>query len=272
MADKPTKKVVHVQHQTGGASSGPTWTPTPEAKGKAGSLRLIAVVLWLLALGGEAAEIFWVLKQDPISMVYLIGGIVVIGIFAIIGDVLWKRANRADPAPRSEPARFWIQNQLGAIISILAFLPLILMIFLNKNMDSKQKGTAGTIAIVIALIAAYMGMSFDSPSVENYTAQNLTCAQLPADTPAAEVEVCNTDVARVTQLMGKNEVTWTKLGDYYHLCKAAKDVGKESEDNQIYYGTVADAIAEGKDRLTLKVDQELKECSAAPTTGVSPTP
>jgi hypothetical protein len=270
MANKPTKKVVHVQHQTGGASSGPTWTPTPEAKGKAGSLRLIAVVLWLLALGGEAAEIFWVLKQDPINMTYLIGGIVVIGVFAIVGDVLWKRANRADPAPRSEPARFFIQNQLGAIISILAFLPLILMIFLNKNMDSKQKGTAGTIAIVIALIAAYMGMSFDSPSVEKN--QNLTCAQLPADTPAAEVETCNLDVARVTQLMGKDEVTWTKSGEVYHLCAGASEVNKTSQDNQIYVGTVADAIADGKTRLTLEVDQELAECSAATAPATSPTP
>ena len=269
MANKPTKKVVHVQHQTGGASSGPTWTPTPEAKGKAGGLRLIAVVLWLLALGGEAAEIFWVLKQDPINMVYLIGGIVVIGILAIIGDVLWKKANRADPAPRSEPARFWIQNQLGAIISILAFLPLILMIFMNKNMDSKQKGTAGSIAIVIALIAAYMGMSFDSPSVEKN--QNLTCAQLPADTPAAEVETCNLDVARVTELMGKDEVTWTKQGDVYHLCEAASAVNLESEDNQIYVGTVADAIADGKDRLTLQVDQELEQCNAAAEPAASPT-
>jgi hypothetical protein len=266
MADKPTKKVVRVQHQTAGGSSGPTWTPTPEAKGKAGGFRLIAVVLWLLALAGEAAEIFWVLKQDPINMTYLIGGIVVIGVFAIIGDVLWKKANRADPAPRSEPARFFIQNQLGAIISILAFLPLILMIFLNKNMDSKQKGTAGTIAIVIALIAAYMGMSFDSPSVEKN--QNLTCAQLPADTPAAEVEVCNTDVARVTQLMGKDEVTWTKSGEVYHLCAGASEVNKTSQDNQIYVGTVADAIADGKARLTLEVDQELAECTA----GAAPTP
>jgi len=270
MAQNPNKKVVHVEHQTGGASNGPTWTPTPEAKGKASSLRLIAVVLWLLALGGEAFEIFWVLKQSPVSMVYLIGGIAVIGVLAIIGDVLWKRANRADPAPRSEPTRFFIQNQLGAIISILAFLPLILMIFLNKNMDSKQKGTAGTIAIVIALIATYMGITFNSPSVEKN--QNLTCAQLPADTPAAEVATCNTDVATVTRLMGKDEVTWTKSGEVYHLCTGASEVNKTSKDNQIYTGTVADAIADGKSRLTLQVDQEVKECSAAPTAAVSPTP
>jgi phosphotransferase system glucose/maltose/N-acetylglucosamine-specific IIC component len=226
------------------------------------------VVLWLLALGGEAAEIFWVLKQDPINMTLLIGGIVLIGVLAIIGDVLWKRANRADPAPRSEPVRFFTQNQLGAIISVIAFLPLILMIFLNKTMNSKQKGAAGTIAVVIALIAVYAGISFNSPSVEKN--QNLTCAQLPADTPATEIDQCNTDVARVTQLMGKDEVTWTKSGSVYHLCVGASEVNKTSQDNQIYTGTVADAIADGKTRLTLQVDQELAECSAA--AGATPTP
>jgi hypothetical protein len=258
MADKPKKRVVHVQHQTAGGSNEATWTPAPEAKGKASSLRLIAVVLWLLALGGEAAEIFWVLKQDPINMILLVGGIALIGVLAIIGDVLWKRANRADPAPRSQSVRFFTQNQLGAIISVIAFLPLILMIFVNKTMNSKQKGTAGSIAIVIALIAVYAGISFDSPSVEK--SQNLTCAQLPADTPAAEIEVCNTDVATVTQLTGSDQVTWTKSGEVYHLCEAASAVNLESQDNQIYTGTVADAIVEGKTRLTLQVDQEVAEC------------
>jgi hypothetical protein len=50
----------------------------------------------------------------------------------------------------------------------------------------------------------------------------------------------------------------------------ASEVNKTSQDNQIYTGTVADAIADGKTRLTLQVDQELAECSAA--AGATPTP
>src|SRR5690606_4855273 len=142
----------------------PTFKPSAEAKGKATKFRLIAVLLWLLAIGGEVAAIFWILKQDPVNMVLLIGAIVVIGALAIGGSLLWKKANRADPASKAQPVRFFVQNQLGAIITIIAFLPLIIWIFLNKDMDAKQKGVAGGIAIAIALIAAYFGADFDSPS------------------------------------------------------------------------------------------------------------
>ena len=261
MAEKPKKKVVRVTHKAAGGDTGATWTPAPEAKSKATGLRVFAWILWLLAIGLEVVEILWVLKQDPINMTYLIGGLVLIAILASVGSVLWKKANRADPASKAQPFRFFVQNQLGAIMTMLAFLPLIIMIFMNKDMDGKQKGIAGGIAVVLALVATFVfGAEYNPASVEDYTAQNLTCAQLPEDTPAEEVETCNLDVATVTQLTGKDEVTWTKSGEVYHLCEAASAVNLESEDNQIYVGTVADAIAEGKDRLTLQVDQELEEC------------
>jgi hypothetical protein len=261
VAEKPKKKVVRVTHTTGGGAPGATWTPSAEDKSKATGLRVFAWILWLLAIGLEVVEILWVLKQDPINMTYLIAGLVLIAILASVGSVLWKKANRADPASKAEPFKFFVQNQLGAIMTMLAFLPLIIMIFLNKDMDGKQKGIAGGIAVVLALVATFVfGADYNPASVEDYTAQNLTCAQLPEDTPADEVETCNLDVATVTQLTGKDEVTWTKSGDVYHLCEAASAVNLESEDNQIYVGTVADAIAEGKDRLTLKVDQELEQC------------
>ena len=50
----------------------------------------------------------------------------------------------------------------------------------------------------------------------------------------------------------------------------------QSQDNQIYSGTVAEAHAAGKSRLTLQVEQERKQCGFEPTTGAtddsSPTP
>jgi hypothetical protein len=238
MARNKKKKLVRVEHDAANPRSEPSWTPTPEAKGKATKYRVIAIVLWLIAIAGEAWAIFWVLDQEDVNMVVLIAAIVVIGILSIIGSVLWKKANRADPAKRSEPTRFWIQNQLGAIIAVVAFLPLILMIFLNKNMDKKEKNIAGTIAIVVAAVAVFFGISLNSPSVEQYTAET----------------------ARVVAITGVDDVFWTKEGEVYHLCEAASAVNLESEDNQIYHGTVGDAHAKGKDRLTLQVDQEIEQC------------
>jgi hypothetical protein len=260
MAGPTKKKVVRVESSQASQPSGPAWKPAPEAKQQASTNRIIAAVLWLLAIAGEAFAIFWVLKQSSVNMVLLIAAIVVIGVLAVVGDVLWKRANRLDPASMSEPVRFFIQNQLGAIIGIIAFLPLIILIFLNKNMSGQQKGIAGGIGIVVLVIAAVMGVSINPPSVEQYTQA----------TAQASGQQYDAETAVVVGYTGQNLVFWTKAGTVYHLCQAVSALQKESKDNTIYSGTVADAHAAGKDRLTLQVAEELKQCGFA--TPIPPTP
>lgn len=259
----------------------PAWAPTPAGKQQSTSLRIFAGVLWLLAIAGELFAIFWVLRQPHINMTLLIVAIIVIGVLAVGADLLWKRANQLDPASRSEPARFFIQNQLGAIISLIAFVPLIILIFMNKNMDSKQKGIAGVIGIVVLAVAAIMGVSFKPPSVEQYSAtaaamtsqavQPLTSPQpgqtvVPADQAAgAQFPAESSTVIGYT---GKDLVFWKKDSVVYHLCAASSALQRtNSTDNTIYSGTVAQAHAAGKGRLTLEVTAELKDCgyNAAPT-------
>lgn len=247
------KKVVRVESTADEAPDGPdsTWKPTPEANQKATRLRLIAGALWVLAIAGEAFAIFWVLQQDDVNVWLLVGLIVVIGALAIGGSLLWKQANRLDPASRQDKVRFFVQNQLGAIVTVIAFLPLIVLIFLNKELDGKQKAIAGGVGIVVLLVASILGASFDSPSTEQYEAET----------------------QRVIELTGQDLVYWTRDGDVFHLCEEASAVNLESEDNQIYSGTVADAHADGKDRLTLQIDQEIRQCelnAAAESTGTSP--
>jgi hypothetical protein len=257
-SSKSGKKIVKSQADAADVEEAASdWKPTPEAKGKATSRRVIAAILWVLAIGGEAFAIFWVLRQSPFEtfhLILLIALVVVIGILAVIGSVLWKQANRLDPARRSDGARFFVQNQLGAIITVVAFLPLIIMIFLNKDMDGKQKGIAGGIAIVVLLVAGLLGISWNPPSVEQYTAET----------------------QRVVELTGQDLVFWTKSGDVYHLCSDASAVNLESADNQIYSGTVGQAHADGKDRLTLQVEQEMDQCGyqmpGAPVDEATPEP
>jgi hypothetical protein len=241
VAEKREKKVVRVEStakaETAAAEES-DWKPSPENKSKALTSRIIAAVLWLLALGGEAFAIFYLLKQNPVNLVFLIIAIVVIGLLAIGGSLLWKRANRFDPARKADTVRFFVQNQLGVIISILAFLPLIILIFTNKNMDGKQKGIAGAIAIVVLIVAGLFGVSWNPPSVEQYDSETQT----------------------VIALTGQDLVFWTKEGKVYHLCEEASAVNLESADNTIYSGTVADAHGAGKERLTLQVEQEMDQC------------
>lgn len=247
MSEAPKKKVVRVENPKPSKSgsrasaakgttqdSGPVWTPEPEAKAKATRLRVISWIVWVLAIGVQAFAIFWVLKQVPVNMWLLIGAIVVTGALSVTGSLCWKQANRLDPASEADTVRFFVQNQLGAIMAIISFLPLIILIFLNKNMDGKQKALAGGIGIVVLLVATAFGISYQSPSQEQY---------------AEETNI-------VQQLTGEDLVFWTKSGGVFHVCEAVPDVNKESQDGNIYSGTVAAAHEAGKDRLTKRWESE----------------
>lgn len=268
MAEPSGKKIVRAEETpeevaaaAAPATTGGTWAPTPQAKSQATMFRIIAIVLWVIAIGTEAFEVFWVLKHNPVNMVLLIILLVVIAIFAIGGSLLWKRSNVLDPASKSNPTRFFIQNQLGAIITVIAFVPLIILIFTDKNMSGKQKGLAGIIGIVLLLVAGYLGTSFNPPSTEQNASTNApTSPQIDAET------------AQVIHYTGANLVFWTKSGKVYHLCSAASEVNLQSKDNSIFSGTVAEAHAAGKTRLTLQVPEELKQCGFATTADATPAP
>ncbi len=258
MAETGKKKVVRAESTPAAKSSKAaanaeeresTWTPTPEAKGKAVQFRIFAAILWVLAIAVEAYAVFWILLPnmnevtfETSALILLIGLLVVIGVLAYLGSFFWKKANRLDPASRKNPVRFFIQNQLGVIITIIAFVPLIILIFMNKSMDGKQKTIAGAIAIVLLVAVGLLSAEFDPTSTEDVDQQT----------------------QQVIDLTGKNEVAWTTYGKVYHLCTDVSDVNRESSDNTIFTGTVAEAIAAGKTRLTLKVDQDLKQCGFTP--------
>ena len=106
---------------------------SPEAKGKAKQLRIFAMLAWIAAIAGQVYAILNLISDE--KMMWLIGAIVVILILAITGSTLWKNANKLDPASEAEPTRFFIQNQLGAIMGVLAFLPMVIMILNNKEIS-----------------------------------------------------------------------------------------------------------------------------------------
>ena len=225
----------------------PLFTPAPEAKAQATRSRIIALVLWAAAIVLELVAIFWVMRPsfDELAANHgfpqwrwylLLGFIVVIGILAVAGSMLWKKANHLDPASRSEPVRFFVQNQLGAFIALLAFLPLIVMIFLNKDMDAKQKNIAGAAGIIVAIAATVLGIDFKPLSQEQ---------------AAVESQV-------VTQLVGQDHVWWSAGGKVVHLCQGASDL--KNATTQISSGPIADALGAGKEGITLQLGPELTQC------------
>lgn len=213
------KKITKVGDASGtnASSSQHHFVPTGESKGKATRLRVIACILWLLAISAQVVAISLLFKQ-PINMTWVIVLIVLDLICAVIGSVLWKKSNRLDPASEQHKFMFFMQSQLGLVVAIIAFLPLIIVILTNKNLDTKQKGILGGIAGVALLIAGVTGVDFNPPSVEQYTEQT----------------------ARVESLMGKNEVFWTKSGTKYHLESSCHSINKDVT-TEIFQGTVAKA-------------------------------
>ncbi len=175
------------------------WQATQDQKSSAGSLRLFALLCWIVAIGGEIAGIYLLFqhKFDHGNMPLLIGLLVGIAIFAIAGNLLWKAANRHDPARESDTARFFFQNQLGAIITLIAFLPLLVLILNDKDMDPQTKKIAGGIGAVLAVLATLTGISYHPPSVEQYTQDMNACAtQIKTGQPTT---ACSPDVAAQAQ-------------------------------------------------------------------------
>jgi len=233
-----SKKIVNVD---GGGEDTPqqrpAFVPTAEAKGQATQLRLFAIVAWILAIGAEVGAILVLIKSaKPIvtsTWIWMIAFIVVDLILVIIGSQLWKKANRLDPASKADSVKFFLQNQLGVIISVIAFLPLVILIFTNKDLDGKSKGILGAIAAIALVIAGISSADFNPPSVEQYTQQT----------------------SRVQDLTGGNHVYWTKSGTKYHIYEDCPHINTNRTDS-IFSGTVAQA------RVLKNITELCKTCEA----------
>ncbi len=263
------------------------WAANQGQKSAAKRLRIFAVLSWIIAIGGEVAGIY-LLKQhkfDNGNLPLLIGILVGIAVFAIAGSMMWKAANRHDPASKADTFRFFVQNQLGAIITLIAFLPLIALILTDKNMDPKNKQIAGGAGAILAVVAVLLGVNFKPPSVEQYTQDMNACAtQIKTGQPTT---ACSPDVASQAQDIARDSsaitdatksaanpngvdvVYWiapeagqTKSTDphVFHLCEAVSPLNGKT----INHGSVTQAYAENAIRITKQIDMEQKQCGFAP--------
>lgn len=253
------------------------WRATQDQKSAATRLRIFAWISWLIAIGGEVAGIVMLLRGmfDEGNLVLLIGLLVGIAVFAIAGSLLWKAANKKDPASKEDGFKFFVQNQLGAIITLIAFLPLLALILLDKDMDPKNKQIAGGIGGVLAVIAVLFGISYNPPSVEQYTEDMNECAAqikggLPTTACSPEVAEQAQEIARDTEAVieatdGSDIVYWiappagAKRHDsprVFHLCADVSPL----RDKTVVSGTVTEAYAQNAARLTKQIPMEQNQC------------
>jgi hypothetical protein len=262
------------------------WRATHDQGASATRLRIFAVLAWIVAIGGEIFGIF-LLRQhkfDHGNLPLLIGILVGIAIFAIAGSLLWKAANKQDPARESDKAKFFFQNQLGAIITLVAFLPLIVLIFMDKDMDPKNKKVAGGVGAVLAVVATLIGVSWNPPSVEQYTKDMNSCAsQIKAGQPTTacspEVAAQAQDIARDSKTVadatkdaahpaGQNIVYWiapeggamkSATPHVFHICQGVSPLRSKT----VNHGSVTEAYAENATRITKQIPMEQAQCGIA---------
>ena len=266
------------------------WRATHGQKSAATRLRIFAAISWVIAIGTEIAGVVMLRqhKFDHGNLPLLIGLLVAIAVFAIAGNLMWKAANKHDPARQADAARFFFQNQLGAIITVIAFLPLVVLIFMDKDMDPKNKKIAGGVGVVLAAVAAFTGIDFNPPSVEQYTKDMNACAaEIKAGQPTKD---CSPEVAEQAKAIaqdsktvadatksdanpnGVDRVYWiapengakeSATPHVFHLCQGVSPL----RGKQVNSGSVTQAYAENATRITKQIPMEQKQCGfAAPAT------
>src|SRR5436190_19540332 len=259
------------------------WRATQGQKSAATRLRIFAAISWVIAIGTEIAGVV-LLRQhkfDHGNLPLLIGLLVVIAVFAIAGSLMWKAANKHDPASKADTAKFFFQNQLGAIITVIAFLPLVVLIFMDKDMDPKNKKIAGGIGVVLAAVATFIGVDFNPPSVEQYTQDMNKCAaQIKANQPTTD---CSPEVAEQAKAIAKDSETvadatkdaahpagqdvvyWiapengakkSATPHVFHICQGVSPLNGKT----VNHGSVTEAYAENATRITKQIPMEQKQC------------
>ena len=192
--------------------------------GNAGAFRAGAIILWVMALAFEIIALILVRRtvvyKLQLNLPTLIILIVLDLVCVVIGSQLWKKANHIKPASKKNPTLFWLWNNMGVIVALICFVPLIVIVLTDKNMDKKTKTITAVVAAFALLIAGATGIDYNPVSKE--------------DQEAAVEE------------LGDATVFWAPYGRVYHT---HEDCGSLNNTETLTYGTVEEAIANGRTRL-----------------------
>ena len=191
--------------------------------GNAAGLRIGAIVLWVVALAFEILALLVVLGKVDLKFMSLLAHLIIFLVLdlacVIIGAQLWKKANRIKPASEKNPLTFWLWNNMGVIVCVIAFIPFIIILLANKDIDKKTKVIALVVAVIALLIGGVSSYDFNPVSEEQQQ---------------AAINAINDDVY------------WTRFGHVYHThddCQAL------NQSEELTYGTVEQAIAANRTRL-----------------------
>lgn len=219
MAEKKEHKIVAADVKTEGKT-------VVEAKpvGNAKGLRIGAIVLWVFAIVFEILGVLVLTGKMNITFIptmwQLIGFIVLDLACVIIGAQLWKKANHIDPVSEKNKLKFWLWNNMGVIVCVVAFVPYVILLLRDKNLDKKTKTIATVVAVIALLIGTTSSIDYNPVSEEQQTA--------------------------AIEALGEENVYWAPFGKVYHT---HEDCQALNQSDTLTVGTVEQAIASNRTRL-----------------------
>lgn len=218
------------QHTIISASTGKEITKSANINQNTTGLRVGAVVLWVLAIVCEIIAIGVIFESiiipflssvAPLSQA--IAFLVVDLIFVVLGSQLWKKANHLNPPSKKNPTLFWIWNNMGVIVCAFAFIPFILLLLTNKNVDKKTKAIGSAVAAIALIICGLASYDFNPVSAEDMIASGLGTG-----------------------------VYWTKYGTVFHT---HEDCSSLNRTEVLTNGSVLEAQQAGKARLCKRCEK-----------------
>lgn len=202
-----------------------------EEKSKATTLRIVAFILWAVAIACEIIAILLINEKiklpffstrDDVRIALWIPlaiFIVIDAVCCIIASSLWKKSNRLAPFRKTNnKVGFFILTQLGAIMALVCFMPLIIFLLTNKKLDKKTKTIFTIVAAVALVIVALLGIDWNPISKEEKDAAANTIT---------------------------DDVFWSQYGRKYHIYEDCQTI----RNSDLTAGKVQDAIDNGRESL-----------------------
>ncbi len=211
-SEEREQEFTHVDHSTSGK------TRPERAKG----FRIGAWVLWLVGIAFEVLAILMLNKTMYVPaekfQLFFFGALAVDLVAVVVASQLWKKANHIDPASEANKAKFILNNNLGVIMSIIAFLPILILLLTNKDLDKKTKKIASIVAAAALVVASLASVDYNPVSQEQLASAKEDVAENSLD---------------------GSTVYWTQFGKSYHY---DPDCHTIANSKNVYYGTIDEAF------------------------------
>ena len=193
-------------------------------KGNASGLRIGAVILWVFAIVFEVLAVLVLFGKINMTFMPLMWQLILFIVLdlacVIVGAQLWKKANHIDPASEKNKVKFWLWNNMGVIVCVFAFVPIIILMLTNKDLDKKTKAICVVAAVIALMIGGLTSVDWNPVSEEQLT--------------------------EAVETLGDTEVYWAPFGRVYHT---HEDCQALNRSETLTMGTVDQAIAANRTKL-----------------------